>query len=73
MWPTRVTQALQLGVQRQIVARALAGVVPGQAFGPPLAMRLLTRVPLLNRIPARLVGMGVRPEHIASPELPQAQ
>jgi hypothetical protein len=33
---------------------------------PPLAMRLIDRLPPLRRIPARLIGMGVRPEHIAT-------
>ena len=31
-------------------------------------MRLINRSPLLQRIPARLVGVGVRPEHVHSPE-----
>ena len=42
---------------------------------PPWPVRLLGRCPLLQRIPARLVGLGVRPEHVrAPPELapPQA-
>jgi hypothetical protein len=29
----------------------------------------MNAVPLLRRIPARLLGLGVRPEHIRSPEL----
>jgi hypothetical protein len=33
---------------------------------PPLALRLLARLPLLPRLPARLVGLGIRPEHIQS-------
>jgi hypothetical protein len=33
-------------------------------------VKLLTRFPWLRRIPARLVGMGFRPEHVESPELP---
>jgi hypothetical protein len=33
----------------------------------PLPMRVLTAVPVLQRLFARLVGMGVRPEHIRSP------
>jgi hypothetical protein len=32
---------------------------------PPTALRLLARFPVLQRIPARLVGVGVRPEHVA--------
>jgi hypothetical protein len=34
----------------------------------PLALRLLDRFPVLRRIPARLVGLGVRREHIRSPD-----
>jgi hypothetical protein len=34
---------------------------------PPFAARMLGRYRLLRRIPARLIGMGVRSEHIASP------
>ena len=32
-------------------------------------MRLLATVPLLRRLPGRLVGMGVRPEHVRTPEV----
>jgi hypothetical protein len=32
-------------------------------LSPPLALRLLARIPWLRRIPARLIGLGVRPEH----------
>jgi 2-polyprenyl-6-methoxyphenol hydroxylase-like FAD-dependent oxidoreductase len=62
-WPTRVTQWLQVVVQRRLVSRALGG-------GPlrrPLFVRLLAGCPLARRIPARLVGVGVRAEHIESP------
>jgi hypothetical protein len=30
----------------------------------PLALRLLQSFPILRRIPARVVGMGFRPEHV---------
>jgi 2-polyprenyl-6-methoxyphenol hydroxylase-like FAD-dependent oxidoreductase len=64
-WPTRVTQRLQVLVQRRVITRALAG---GQGrLTPPLAIRLLARYRWLQRLPARLVGVGVRPEHIRSP------
>jgi len=33
----------------------------------PWPLRLLARWPLLRRLPARTVGMGVRPEHVKSP------
>jgi 2-polyprenyl-6-methoxyphenol hydroxylase-like FAD-dependent oxidoreductase len=63
--PTRVTQWLQVAVQRRIIARVLIETGP---LKPPLAVRLLAKVPFLRRIPARIVGLGIRPEH-ASPEL----
>jgi 2-polyprenyl-6-methoxyphenol hydroxylase-like FAD-dependent oxidoreductase len=64
-FPTRVTQWLQVAVQRQIIARVLVETGP---LKPPLAARLLAKIPFLRRIPARIVGLGIRPEHI-SPEL----
>ena len=34
----------------------------------PLVLRLMSLFALLRRIPARLVGLGVRPEHVHTPE-----
>jgi 2-polyprenyl-6-methoxyphenol hydroxylase-like FAD-dependent oxidoreductase len=62
--PTRVTQRLQVAVQNRIIRPVLAG---GEALSVPLALRLLQRLPLLRRLPGRLIGMGVRPEHVALP------
>ena len=61
--PTRVTQALQLAVQRRVIARILVETGP---LKPPLAVRLLATFPFLRRIPARIIGLGIRPEHISS-------
>jgi 2-polyprenyl-6-methoxyphenol hydroxylase-like FAD-dependent oxidoreductase len=61
--PTRVTQRLQVTVQRRIIARVLGETGP---LKPALAVRLLARVPLLRRIPARIVGLGIRPEHVTA-------
>ena len=63
LWPARVTQRLQILVQDRIITRVLGSTGPLQ---PPLALRLFDRFPLLRRIPGRLIGMGVRPEHIGS-------
>jgi hypothetical protein len=52
-------------VQRRIIARVLGETGP---LKPALAVRLLARVPLLRRIPARIVGLGIRSEHV-TPEL----
>jgi 2-polyprenyl-6-methoxyphenol hydroxylase-like FAD-dependent oxidoreductase len=66
--PVRLTQALQKAVQDRIISAVLAGEGP---IEPPLAMRLLDRFPLLRRIPGALVGFGIRPEHVRSPEAPR--
>jgi 2-polyprenyl-6-methoxyphenol hydroxylase-like FAD-dependent oxidoreductase len=63
-FPTRVTQRLQLLMQDRVVTRALEDDV---AFTPPLAIRLMARFTALRLIPARLIGMGVRPEHVRTP------
>jgi len=63
--PTRLTQRFQIQVQNRIVARVLEG---RHAFEAPWPVRLLRDVPVLRRIPARIIGMGVRPEHIRTAE-----
>jgi 2-polyprenyl-6-methoxyphenol hydroxylase-like FAD-dependent oxidoreductase len=60
-FPTRVTQRMQLIVQERILTPALSASAP---LSPPLFLRLLARWPLLRRLPARVVGMGIRPEHV---------
>jgi len=67
-FPTRVTQRFQVLVQNNILSRALKDA--DEPLTPPLAVRLLARSAWLRRIPARMVGIGVRPEHVRSPEAP---
>jgi hypothetical protein len=50
-------------VQNNIIAPALAGRTA--ALKPPLFLRVMARWPSLRRIPARIVGLGVRREHVA--------
>lgn len=64
--PTRVTQELQRLVQDRVIAPLLAGAAP--LDHPPLATWMLDHVPMLRRLPARLIGLGIRPEHVRSPE-----
>jgi 2-polyprenyl-6-methoxyphenol hydroxylase-like FAD-dependent oxidoreductase len=61
-FPARLTQEAQVLIQNRIVAPALA--VKGE-LKPPLAVKLLDWFPVLRRIPARLVGIGVRSEHVS--------
>jgi hypothetical protein len=49
-----------------VIGRALGA---GQAFDAPLALRLISRFALLRRIPARLIALGVRPEHVHTPDI----
>jgi 2-polyprenyl-6-methoxyphenol hydroxylase-like FAD-dependent oxidoreductase len=65
-FPTRVTQWLQVVIQRRVIARVLGESKP---FKPPLALRMINRIPPLRRIPARLIGLGIRPEHVKLAEL----
>jgi 2-polyprenyl-6-methoxyphenol hydroxylase-like FAD-dependent oxidoreductase len=60
--PTRLTQALQVAAQNFLTRKVLSG---SGRLDPPLFLRLVSRYPLLRRLPARLVGMGFRPEHVA--------
>jgi 2-polyprenyl-6-methoxyphenol hydroxylase-like FAD-dependent oxidoreductase len=59
--PTRITQRLQLLIQNTVIKRALA--TRGR-MKPPLPFRALGAIPLLRRIPARMVGLGYRREHV---------
>ena len=63
-FPTRATQQLQLFVQNRVIGQVLQST---RKLSPPLAVRLLGQWPLLRRIPARLIGLGFRPEHVKLP------
>lgn len=58
-WPTRATQALQVAMQKRVIARALDAQ---SVLAPPWPLRLISRSRWLRRQVARLIGMGVRPE-----------
>jgi len=65
-FPTRATQRMQLIVQNNVIRRVLSSTKP---LTPPWPVKLLGRWPFLRRIPARVVGMGFRPEHVKTPEV----
>jgi 2-polyprenyl-6-methoxyphenol hydroxylase-like FAD-dependent oxidoreductase len=64
-FPTRATQRLQVLLQNRVIRRVLASVQP---LTVPWPLRLMQRGPFLRRIPARVIGMGFRPEHVRTPE-----
>jgi 2-polyprenyl-6-methoxyphenol hydroxylase-like FAD-dependent oxidoreductase len=65
MFPTKITQDFQIFIQNRAIDPLLHGA---QITRPPLAVRLFDEFPLLRRLPARLIGVGVRPEHITTPD-----
>jgi 2-polyprenyl-6-methoxyphenol hydroxylase-like FAD-dependent oxidoreductase len=65
-FPTRVTQQAQVFIHRKVLDPALQRQAPLKKL--PLPLKLLDSFPLLRRIPARLVGMGARPEHVRTPK-----
>jgi len=67
--PTRVMQWVQVQVQNRVIAPVLGGAATSRL---PLLLRLLRRFAILRRLPARLMGIGVRPEHVKSVAAPGA-
>jgi 2-polyprenyl-6-methoxyphenol hydroxylase-like FAD-dependent oxidoreductase len=62
LFPARMTQAMQMFLQKRVIAPSLYG--RGGALKVPLFLRLLSWFPFLRRLPARLMGLGIRPEHV---------
>jgi len=68
-FPTRATQRMQVFIQDHVLARVLNSEKP---LSVPWPLKLFRRWRFLRRIPARIVGMGFRPEHIRTPVLGNA-
>lgn len=65
-FPVRMTQAMQVIVQNNVITLALK---PGsELIKPPLFARVVNAIPWLQGITARFIAIGVRPEHVHSPE-----
>jgi 2-polyprenyl-6-methoxyphenol hydroxylase-like FAD-dependent oxidoreductase len=64
--PMRVIQRIQVVVQNNIITRVLSGTEPPKA---PWPAKLLNWFPVLRGIPARVIGVGIRPEHVRTPEI----
>jgi 2-polyprenyl-6-methoxyphenol hydroxylase-like FAD-dependent oxidoreductase len=65
-FPTKATQWGQVQVQERILSAVLGSQ---QQVRPPWFLRLFKKFPVLRRIPARLIGIGVRPEHVKTPDV----
>ncbi len=69
MFPTWATQRLQVAIQNNVIRRVLGSSKP---LALPWPLKLLRRWPILRRIPARIVGVGFRPEHVKTPDVRSA-
>jgi 2-polyprenyl-6-methoxyphenol hydroxylase-like FAD-dependent oxidoreductase len=67
---TRATQALQIAIQNNIIGPVLSSTT---ALPVPAIVRLMQAWPALQRVPARVIGMGFRPEHVRSVERPRPE
>jgi 2-polyprenyl-6-methoxyphenol hydroxylase-like FAD-dependent oxidoreductase len=64
-FPMKVIQRVQVIVQDKLLSPALSS---NKRPRPPFVMRLIQWLPVLRRLPARVLGLGVRPEHVETPE-----
>jgi 2-polyprenyl-6-methoxyphenol hydroxylase-like FAD-dependent oxidoreductase len=62
--PVRVIQRVQIVVQNRIISAVLKS---RKRPTPPWPLKLLNWFPVLRRVPAYLVGVGIRTEHIRTP------
>jgi 2-polyprenyl-6-methoxyphenol hydroxylase-like FAD-dependent oxidoreductase len=62
--PTRITQAVQVFIQDNLIRRVLG---TDEEIPLPWPIKLIRRWPSLRRLPARLVGIGFRAEHVQTP------
>jgi 2-polyprenyl-6-methoxyphenol hydroxylase-like FAD-dependent oxidoreductase len=60
-FPTRMMQRIQVAIQNRVISRVLSA---NKQIEVPLVVKLLRRFPILRRIPAYIVGIGFRPEHV---------
>jgi len=63
----RLTRMIQ-GFQTMLQKRILRSLKEGKAFTTPLALRIITRLPLLRDLPARVMALGIRPVKLEHPD-----
>jgi 2-polyprenyl-6-methoxyphenol hydroxylase-like FAD-dependent oxidoreductase len=68
LFPAKVIQALQVAVHNRILEPAVSGAK--NRVKVPWPLKVLDSTPWLRRWPAQFLGLGVRPEHVHSPESP---
>jgi 2-polyprenyl-6-methoxyphenol hydroxylase-like FAD-dependent oxidoreductase len=66
LFPVKVIQAFQMAIHRRVLTPVVSG--RKRSLSVPYLLKLLDRHPSLRRWPAQFLGVGVRPEHVRSPE-----
>ena len=66
MFPVKVVQRGQVTIHNRVLRPLVSG--GRHSLEAPWVVRLLDRSRSLRRWPAQIVGIGVRPEHVRSPE-----
>ncbi|CAM3842361.1 FAD-dependent oxidoreductase [Nocardiopsis rhodophaea] len=69
--PTVGTQRLQQVLQDRVISRVLAAS-PATPLDPPLMLRVIAGAPIVPRLVIRTLMLGLRPEHVHTPERPTA-
>jgi len=64
-WPVRMMQGLQVVIQNRVLSPVVFG--GGKPLKPAWPLYLFRWFPFLRRFPARIIGMGFRPEHVRTP------
>lgn len=64
--PMRIIQWIQVAVQNRVINTVLSSHERPKA---PWVAKLFNWFPVLRGIPARILGVGIRPEHIHTPEI----
>jgi 2-polyprenyl-6-methoxyphenol hydroxylase-like FAD-dependent oxidoreductase len=65
-FPTRAIQRIQIAVQNKVIKQVLGSTKP---LGVAWPLKLLRTFPVLRRVPARMLGVGFRPEHVKTPDI----
>jgi 2-polyprenyl-6-methoxyphenol hydroxylase-like FAD-dependent oxidoreductase len=68
LFPVKVIQGLQVAVHNRVLKPTVLG--RDRALTVPWPLKLVDSVAWLQRWPAQLLGLGVRPEHVRSPDSP---
>ena len=64
LFPAKVIQAIQVQVQNRLLSPTIHAT--DRPLQVPLFLQIITAVPWLQGLTARVIGLGVRPEHVES-------